>query len=81
MSARIISTKLFKEETGQTFVEYLTSIRMEKAKTLLNTTDKSMKEICTAVDTPTPITSAVPSRKTPGRHLQSTGGNDGHENR
>ena len=42
-------TKLFKEETGQTFVEYLTSIRMEKAKTLLNTTDKSMKEICTAV--------------------------------
>ena len=30
-------------------MEYLTSIRMEKAKTLQNTTDKSMKEICTAV--------------------------------
>lgn len=42
-------SKLFKEETGQTFVEYLTNIRMEKAKTLLSTTDKSMKEICTSV--------------------------------
>ncbi|MBR7081902.1 MAG: helix-turn-helix domain-containing protein [Oscillospiraceae bacterium] len=42
-------SKLFKEETGQTFVEWLTGVRMEKAKTLLSTTDKSMKEICSAV--------------------------------
>lgn len=39
-------SKLFKEEKGENFVEYLTRLRMEKAKLLLATTDKSMKEIC-----------------------------------
>lgn len=39
-------SKIFKEGTGKNFIEYLTNIRMEKAKELLNTTEYSMKEIC-----------------------------------
>lgn len=42
-------SKLFKEEIGQSFIEYITNLRMEKAKTLLATTNKSMKEICSAI--------------------------------
>lgn len=42
-------SKLFKDETGGNFIDYVTAIRMEKAKELLNTTDKSMKEICSEV--------------------------------
>ena len=42
-------SKIFKEETGEGFVEYLTRIRMEKAKELLATTEYSMKEICSMV--------------------------------
>lgn len=38
-------SKLFKEETGENFIEYVTSVRMEKAKGLLSSSDKSMKEI------------------------------------
>lgn len=40
-------SRIFKEGTGKTFIEYLTGIRMEKAKELLSTTEYSMKEICT----------------------------------
>lgn len=40
-------SKIFKEGTGQNFIEYLTNIRIEKAKELLDTTEHSMKEICT----------------------------------
>lgn len=39
-------SKIFKEGTGENFIEYLTGIRMEKAKELLSTTEYSMKEIC-----------------------------------
>lgn len=39
-------SKLFKEETGENFIEYLTNVRMKKAKELLTNTDMSMKEIC-----------------------------------
>jgi two-component system response regulator YesN len=39
-------SKIFKEGTGEGFVEYLTNIRIEKAKELLCTTEYSMREIC-----------------------------------
>ena len=39
-------SKIFKEESGSTFIEYLTGIRIERAKDLLTNSDKSMKEIC-----------------------------------
>lgn len=39
-------SKLFKEETGENFIEYLTEIRIKNAKVLLQNTDKSIKEIC-----------------------------------
>lgn len=42
-------SKLFKKRTGQTFVEYLTEVRMGKARELLRETDYSMKEISTEV--------------------------------
>lgn len=42
-------SKIFKEGTGENFIEYLTNIRIEKAKELLNNTDYSMKEICVMV--------------------------------
>ena len=39
-------SKIFKEETGETFVEYLTGLRMAHAKNLLKQRDKSIKQIC-----------------------------------
>lgn len=42
-------SKIFKEDTGENFIEYLTGIRIEKAKELLETTEYSMKEICSMV--------------------------------
>lgn len=39
-------SKIFKEGTGKNFIEYLTNIRIERAKELLSTTEYSMKEIC-----------------------------------
>jgi two-component system response regulator YesN len=42
-------SKLFKEETGSNFVEYVTNLRMERAKKLLSEEDRSMKEICMEV--------------------------------
>lgn len=39
-------SKIFKEETGVNFIEYLTNVRIDKAKELLRKTDYSMKEIC-----------------------------------
>ena len=42
-------SKLFKKRSGNTFIEYLTSVRIEKAKELLRNSSKSMKEICVEV--------------------------------
>ena len=39
-------SKFFKDTTGINFVEYLTKIRIEKAKVLLKNHERSMKEIC-----------------------------------
>lgn len=47
-------SKLFKEEVGEGFVEYLTRIRVEKAKDLLINTDMPMKEICLEIGYPDP---------------------------
>lgn len=42
-------SKLFKEETGSNFVEYVTNLRIEQAKKLLAEEGRSMKEICVEV--------------------------------
>lgn len=42
-------SKIFKEETGENFIEYLTNLRIAKAKVLLAESDRSMKEICSMV--------------------------------
>lgn len=42
-------TRLFKEETGVTFVEYLTNVRIDRAKQMMSESGISMKEICAAV--------------------------------
>ncbi len=39
-------SKLFKESYGKTFVEYLTDVRMKKAKSLLRVGNHPIKEIC-----------------------------------
>lgn len=42
-------SKLFKEAEGKNFVEYVTELRMEKAKELLKAGEGSIKEICVSV--------------------------------
>lgn len=41
-------SKLFKEETGENFIEYITIARMQKAKELLRDQSRSIKEISAA---------------------------------
>ena len=42
-------SKLFKNKTGVTFIDYLTNLRIDKAKELLADPSRSMKEICSEV--------------------------------
>ncbi|HML37710.1 MAG TPA: response regulator [Bacillota bacterium] len=42
-------SKLFKEETGENFIDYLTGIRIRIAKTLLESDEGSIKEICYSI--------------------------------
>ena len=42
-------TRLFKEETGETFLEYLTGLRIEKSKELMKDQSVSVKDICAQV--------------------------------
>lgn len=42
-------SKLFKEETGENFIDYLTSIRIRIAKSLLEGDELSIKEICYSI--------------------------------
>ena len=42
-------SRLFKEDTGVNFIEYLTSLRVEHAKSMLSDSSLSMKDICNAV--------------------------------
>jgi two-component system response regulator YesN len=41
-------SKIFKEESGLNFIEYLTDIRIDRAKKLLENSGMSVKEICAA---------------------------------
>ncbi len=42
-------SKIFKEEVGSSFIEYMTTLRMEEAKRLLKESVLSMKEICVKI--------------------------------
>ncbi len=42
-------SKIFKEATGENFIEYVTNIRITKAKELLKNSEYSIKEICAEV--------------------------------
>ena len=42
-------SKVFKTQTGVTFTDYLTGVRVARARELLEGTNKSMKEICSEV--------------------------------
>ena len=39
-------SKLFKQETGENFIEYLTKVRIRNAKDLLRNPEYSIKEVC-----------------------------------
>ena len=39
-------SRLFKEETGYNFIEYLTNIRIDNSKSLIRQSNKTIKEIC-----------------------------------
>ncbi|APO43370.1 two-component system response regulator [Paenibacillus xylanexedens] len=61
--------RLMKKETGQTFVEYLTQLRMKKAETLLKQTDMKGYEIGEQVGIPDPHYFSVLFKKHIGRSM------------
>ncbi len=42
-------SKLFKQETGETFIDYVTGIRIDRAKKLMSDPRLSLKEVCFSV--------------------------------
>lgn len=42
-------SRLFKEETKENFIDYITSFRMKKAKKMMDTTNLNIKEICYSI--------------------------------
>ncbi|WP_434756371.1 helix-turn-helix domain-containing protein [Paenibacillus amylolyticus] len=61
--------RLMKKETGQTFVEYLTQLRMKKAESLLKQTDLKGYEIGEQVGIPDPHYFSVLFKKQFGRSM------------
>lgn len=61
--------RLMKKETGQTFVEYLTNLRMKKAEILLKTTDFKGYEIGEQVGIPDPHYFSILFKKATGRAM------------
>ncbi|MEK5480273.1 response regulator [Paenibacillus sp. FSL R5-0407] len=61
--------RLMKKETGQTFVEYLTHVRMKRAENLLKTTDLKGYEVGEQVGIPDPHYFSVLFKKTTGRSM------------
>lgn len=72
--------RLMKKETGQTFVEYLTYIRMKKAEMLLKTTDLKGYEIGELVGIPDPHYFSILFKKVNGRPMNEyrNSGNGSH---
>ncbi|NCA97968.1 MAG: response regulator [Clostridia bacterium] len=59
-------SQIFKEETGKTFVEFLTEVRMEKAKELLRNTDRMLYDIAERVGYDNPAYFTVAFKKQVG---------------
>ena len=56
-------SQLFKEETGKTFIEYLTEIRMERARELLRNSDRMLYDIAEMVGYENPAYFTVAFKK------------------
>ncbi|MDD2457361.1 MAG: response regulator [Eubacteriales bacterium] len=59
-------SQIFKEETGKTFVEFLTEVRMDKAKELLRSTDRMLYDIAEQVGYENPAYFTVAFKKQVG---------------